>query len=93
VWILNLEEVSIGSDVCVSQEAFICSGSHKASSSAFDFDNAPIRIEDGVWLCAQSAVLRGVTVGSDSVIGARSLVTKNVPSAATVLAPVAAVAV
>lgn len=89
VWILNLEEVSIGSDVCVSQEVFICSGSHKASSSAFEFDNAPIRVEDGVWLCAQSAVLRGVTVGADSVVGARSLVTKNVPPADVVLAPIA----
>lgn len=78
-WILNLEPVVIGSDVCVSQSALLCTGSHDRHSPSFEFDNAPIVIGDGVWLAARSTVLRGVTVGAGSTVGACSLVVRDVP--------------
>lgn len=87
VWLLNLEPIQIGSDVCVSQAAFLCTGSHDHRSPSFEFDNAPIRIEDGAWVAARATVLRGVTVGADAVIGATALVTKDVAPGAIVLAP------
>ena len=43
-------------------------------------DSAPIRLEDGVWLGANSTVCAGVTVGAGSVIGAGSVVTKDIPA-------------
>ena len=42
--------------------------------------SAPIVIEDDVWIGAQSIVLKGVTIGARSIIGAGSVVTKNIPS-------------
>lgn len=42
--------------------------------------SAPIVIEDDVWIGAQSIILKGVTIGARSIIGAGSVVTKNVPS-------------
>lgn len=36
-------------------------------------------IEDNVWLGLNSVVLKGVTIGKNSVIGANSLVTKDIP--------------
>lgn len=87
VWLLNLEPISIGSDVCISQAAFLCTGSHDHRSPSFEFDNAPIRVEDGVWIAARATVLRGVTVGADAVVGATALVTKDVAPGAIVLAP------
>ena len=92
VWILNLEPVTIGSDVCVSQDAFLCTGSHDHRSPSFEFDNAPIRIEDGAWVAARATVLRGVTVGADAVVGATALVTKDVAPGSFVVAPRAQVA-
>jgi putative colanic acid biosynthesis acetyltransferase WcaF len=86
-WLLNLEPITIGSNVCISQAALLCTGSHSAESESFEFDNAPIRIEDGVWVAARSTVLRGVTLGAGAVIGATALVTQDVPPGATVLAP------
>jgi putative colanic acid biosynthesis acetyltransferase WcaF len=74
VWILNLAPVTIGSDTCLSQEAFLCTGSHQMNSSTFEFDNGPIVVGDNVWLATQSLVLRGVTVGDRSVVGARAVV-------------------
>ncbi len=38
-----------------------------------------IIVEDHVWIGAHSIVLKGVSIGGDSVIGIKSLVTKNVP--------------
>jgi putative colanic acid biosynthesis acetyltransferase WcaF len=86
-WLLNLEPITIGSNVCISQAALLCTGSHSADSESFEFDNAPIRVEDGVWVAARATILRGVTIGADAVIGATSLVTKDVPRGVKVLAP------
>lgn len=70
VWILNLEPVVIGAQVCLSQEAFLCTGSHRASDAAFAFDNAPITVLDGAWVCARATVLRGTSIPSGQVVGA-----------------------
>ena len=52
-WLLNLEPITIGSDVCISQGAFLCTGSHNRRSPTFEFDNGPITIESGAWVAAQ----------------------------------------
>jgi putative colanic acid biosynthesis acetyltransferase WcaF len=62
-WILNLEPVTIGHDVCISQGVFVCAGSHDMTSATFEYDNGPIAIGDEVWVGAQAMILRGVTVG------------------------------
>ena len=86
-WILNLEPVTIGSQVCVSQDVLLCTGSHDRRSPSFEFDNAPITVEDGAWIAARATVLRGVTVGAGAVVGASALITKDVDPGAVVLAP------
>ena len=50
----NLDNIVIGSDVCISQHVYLCTGSHDRRSPTFEFDNGPIVIENGVWLCARS---------------------------------------
>jgi len=89
VWILNLEPVRIGSNVCVSQGVLLCTGSHDRHSPTFEYDNAPILVEDGAWVAARATVLRGVTIGADATVGACALVTRDVAPGATVLAPAA----
>lgn len=87
-WILNLEEIRIGANTCVSQDVLLCSGSHDRQSPSFEFDNAPITIGDSVWIAARATVLRGVSIGNKAVVGATALVVKDVPAGASVLAPV-----
>ena len=41
--------------------------------------NMPIRIGNNVWIGANAVVLPGVTIGENSVIGAGSVVTKDIP--------------
>ena len=42
--------------------------------------SAPIVIEDDVWVGAHSIILKGVTVGARSIIGAGSVVTRSIPA-------------
>ena len=79
-WILNLEQVTLGSDVCISQEALLCTGSHDRTSPTFEFDNAPITVQDGAWVAARATILRGVVVGADSVVGSGAVVWSSVPA-------------
>jgi putative colanic acid biosynthesis acetyltransferase WcaF len=87
VWIINAEPVVIGSNTCISQAVVLCSGGHDISSPTFEFDNAPIVIGDSVWIAARATILRGVRVGDGATVGATALVTRDVPEAATILAP------
>ncbi len=50
-----------------------------------DVDSAPIVIEDDAWIGFNSTILKGVTIGKGAVVGAASLVTKDV-AAYTVVA-------
>lgn len=85
--LLNLEPIWIGSDVCISQEVLLCTGSHQADDEAFEFDNRPIHVQDGAWLATRVTVLRGVTIGEGAVVGATALVTKDVSAWSRTFAP------
>lgn len=57
VWIDNLDEVELGSDVCLSQQSYLCTGSHDHRASTFDLKTGPIVIEHGAWVCCRATVL------------------------------------
>ena len=42
--------------------------------------NAPIVIKDNVFIGAYSFILKGVTIGENSIVGAASIVTKDIPA-------------
>jgi putative colanic acid biosynthesis acetyltransferase WcaF len=79
VFILNFEPVSIGAHCCLSQRAFLCGGNHDYRQVDFPFRNGPIVVGDGAWVGAQVFVAPGVTIGSEAVITAGSVVTRNQP--------------
>lgn len=79
VWILNLAPVTIGNHVCISQRAFLCTGSHDWSDPHFGLITKPIVIEDGVWICANVFIGPGVTIGENAVATAGSVVTHDLP--------------
>jgi putative colanic acid biosynthesis acetyltransferase WcaF len=75
-WILNLEPVTIQAHSCISQNVFLCTGNHDYRDPAMQYRNAPIVIEQGCWIAAQSFVGPGVTIGREAVVLAGSVVVK-----------------
>ena len=68
VWIDNLESVFIGDNVCISQEAYLCTGSHDWSSRDFDLVVKPIKIEAHSWVCSKAVVGPGTHIGEGGII-------------------------
>ncbi len=77
VSLYSVDEISIGSNVVVSELAFICTASHDISSPVFELVMKPIVVKDCAWVCARATVLMGVTIGEGSVVAAGAVVTKN----------------
>ena len=79
VVILSLAPVAIESSVCVSQRAFLCTGSHDFRSEKFTLRVKPIMVRAGSWIAAQAFISPGVEIGQGSMVCAGSVVMENVP--------------
>lgn len=81
VWLMNLEPITIEHDVCVSQEAFLCTGAHRPADPFFAFDNGPIAVRSGAWIGARALILRGAVVEAGQVVPAGTRVSRGaIPS-------------
>ena len=74
----SVADISIGSHSVISQEAYLCAGTHDYREVSFPFVSAPIRIADECWVAARAFIGPGVEVGHAAVIGAGSIVASNV---------------
>ena len=76
-------DITIGDSVMVAPNVLIATGTHPACpelrEQGYQY-NLPVRIGSRVWIGAGAIILPGVTIGDDSVIGAGSVVTRDVPS-------------
>ena len=83
---LNGAMVSAKAEISIGSETLLGWGVRILDSDQHDLDQdhrertEPVQIGERVWIGADSMVLRGVTIGDDVVIGARSLVTSDIPS-------------
>lgn len=90
VHITAVNSVIIGDNVLIASKVYISdsthgcySGEHQSSPSSIVKDRKltfkPVCIKNNVWIGENVAILPGVTVGENSIIGANSVVTKNIP--------------
>lgn len=68
VWIDNLMPVTIGDNVCLSQNSLLLTGNHDYRSPTFDLMAQPITIADGVWIAARVVVCSGAYCGENCVV-------------------------
>jgi putative colanic acid biosynthesis acetyltransferase WcaF len=77
VWIDNLAEVSIGSNCCISQGVYLCTGSHRWDKETFDLETKPIVIENQCWVGAMARIAPGVRMGEGAVLMMGGVATSN----------------
>ena len=82
--IYNVAPIALGVRAVVSQKAFLCSASHDHRREDFPLTSAPITLGDRAWVAARAIVLPGITLGAGAVVGAGSVVTRDVAPGCTV---------
>lgn len=84
--LLDCAPITIGDHVSIGPRAQLVTALHPiddiAARRAGWESAAPITIGDNVWLAAGVIVCPGVTIGADTVIGAGSVVTRDIPAGA-----------
>ena len=81
--ILDCGQVSIGDDTLIGPNVGIFSGNHVADAverTAGGLIPKPVAIGDRVWIFGNVSIVQGVRIGDESVIGAGSVVTHDIPS-------------
>lgn len=78
-WIDNLADVKIGANACISQGAYLCTGSHNFKKPTFDLMVAPINIGESAWVCAQARVGPGITIEAGAIVSFGAIVTMDLP--------------
>jgi carbonic anhydrase/acetyltransferase-like protein (isoleucine patch superfamily) len=95
--LLNGAYISAKREVRLGHHTNIGMGSRVFDSDQHDFDadrpeaSDPVHIGEFVWIASDVTVLRGVTIGDHSIVGTRSLVTRDVPPHTLVFGAPAAV--
>jgi putative colanic acid biosynthesis acetyltransferase WcaF len=74
------DKITIGHRAVVSQGAYLCAGTHDYTKAGFPLMTAPIHVGKNVWIAAEAFVHPGVSIGDGAVIGARSVVIKDMPA-------------
>lgn len=79
VTLYSLDKIVIGSHCVISQKSHLCTGSHDLTDPHFGLITAPIVVGNGAWIAADCFIAPGVTIGANTVVGARSSVFKSLP--------------
>ena len=80
----SLGEIEIHEYATVAQEAYLCTGTHDFSSPDQPLQVGKIVIGENAFIGARAFILPGVSVGKNAVVGACSVVTRDVPAGARV---------
>lgn len=78
VEIMNLERVTLGDHVTLSQDVFLSAAGHDSSSATMAYKNRPIQIKESTWVTSRAFIGPGVIIGEGSVIGAGAVVLSDV---------------
>lgn len=74
----SLGKIEIHEHATVAQEAYLCTGTHAFNEPAMNLITAPITIGAYSFIGARAFIMPGVVIGNNAIVGACSVVTKDV---------------
>lgn len=78
--IVSSAHVRIGRDSLIGTHVMVMDCDfHNVETKEWDTTGRPVLIGERVWLANRAIVLKGITIGDDAVVGAGSVVTRDVP--------------
>jgi putative colanic acid biosynthesis acetyltransferase WcaF len=77
VKLYSMDKIFINDYSVISDGSYLCCGSHDYNSKNFQLITKPITIKKKTWICSETFIHPGVTISEGCVIGARSVVTRN----------------
>jgi putative colanic acid biosynthesis acetyltransferase WcaF len=80
----TLGEIEVHEQAIVAQEAYLCTGTHDFGDPALPLTTAKISVGPRAFIGARAFVMPGVNIGAGAIVGACSVVTKDVPENAVV---------
>lgn len=74
----TLGVIEIFEHATVGQEVYLCTGTHAFDKPAMNLITSKITIHKNVFIGVRAIVMPGITIGENAIVGAGSLVTKNI---------------
>jgi putative colanic acid biosynthesis acetyltransferase WcaF len=75
----SLGPIEVFEHATIAQESYICTGTHAFNKNAMNLITIPISIGPHAFVGARAFIMPGVKIGAYAVIGACSIVTKEMP--------------
>ena len=75
----SLGKIDIQEGATIAQEAYLCTGSHDFNDPSLQLITKPITIGKNTFIGARAMILPGVSIGNQAIVGAMSVLSKDVP--------------
>jgi putative colanic acid biosynthesis acetyltransferase WcaF len=79
VELYSLGRITIGNRAMISQEAYLCAGTHDYTEVTLPLVTLPVEIGPEAWICARAFVAPGVKIGEGAIVAACGVAVKDVP--------------
>ena len=75
----SLGKIKILEGATIAQEAYVCTGTHDFNNPSLQLITKPITVGKNSFIGARAMILPGVSIGDQAIVGAMSVVSRDVP--------------
>ena len=75
----SLGKIDIREGATIAQEAYLCTGTHDFNDPSLQLITKPITVGKNAFIGARAMILPGVSIGNQAIVGAMSVLSKDVP--------------